>query len=277
MTATTGPPAGMYPLGRATPSLVRHEPLLAGAPAPAGTLFVLGEDGGYAAAPTATNHLVVGRNSPDVHITVGAADWYVSREQATLRCLPSAAGARWTLRNGGRLPIRLPHAPALLHQHEAELPDGYTPLYIQGSRLHVVEVLVSSGPTGRQQVRPDTGTRDLGWPLTPRERLVLVALFQSFLLRLPDAHPLSWNDVARTLDEVPGQRGWTGRRAEHVVDVVRHRLVVGGAAGVTADSAHPEAIRLNLLRILLDTATLVPPDLRLLDAGIDTGIDGVTA
>ncbi|EWC63958.1 hypothetical protein UO65_0669 [Actinokineospora spheciospongiae] len=255
---------GMYFLEPLTPSLLRHEPLLGGAPAPVGALFVLGEEGGYAAAPRAHSTLVLGRNSPDVHVTVGAGDWYVSREHATLRCAPDG---RWTLRNGGRLPIRISDAPALLHEHETTVPHGYAPLYIQGSRLHVVELLVSSGRRGADRVRPETGTRDLAWPLSPRERLVLVALFQLYLLRADDAHPLSWNETSRRLNEVPRQRGWTDRRAEHAVDGVRKRLAAAGVAGVTADSAPPDAIKRNLLRVLLDTATLVPPDLRLLDTG----------
>ncbi|WP_328618786.1 FHA domain-containing protein [Actinokineospora pegani] len=257
----------MYFLEPLTPSLLRHEPLVAGGPAPVGTLFVLGQDGGYAATPHPARTLVLGRNSPDVHVTVGSEDWYVSREHATLRC---ARDGRWTLRNGGKLPIRIPETPALLHQHEAPVPCGYTPLYIQGSRLHVVELLVSAGPRGAGEVRPGTGTRDLAWPLSDRERLVLVALFQLHLLRADDAHPLSWNETARCLNEVPGQRGWNDRKAEHAVDGVRKRLAAAGVGGVTADSAPADAIKRNLLRVLVDTATLAPPDLRLLDEGVDS-------
>lgn len=178
---------GMYPLDALTPSLLRQEPLLAGTPAPAGTLFVLGEDGGYAAA---------------------------------------------------------------------------------GTRLHVVEVLVSEGRGDAGPARPGTGTRDLGLPITPRERLVLVALFRYVLARADNAHPLSWKETSRVLEEVPGQRGWTERKAEAVVDTVRHKLTAIGVTGLTTDTAAPEAIKGNLQRALLDTATLVPPDLRLLHAGL---------
>src|SRR5215475_9175354 len=112
-------PPGNYVLERSTPSLLRQEPLFHGASAPAGTLFVLGEDGGYAAAAVPGVRLMLGRNSPDVHVTVGSADWYVSREHATLRCEKHGSQVQWMLRNDGRLPIRMPDIPALLSKQEA--------------------------------------------------------------------------------------------------------------------------------------------------------------
>ncbi|AXX29875.1 FHA domain-containing protein [Actinosynnema pretiosum subsp. pretiosum] len=257
----------MHFLEPRTPSLLRREPLVAGAPAPRGTLFALGEDGGYAATPSPGALLLLGRNSPDVHVTVGSGDWHVSREHAALR----RDGTGWLVRNSGRLPIGLPGRPPLLSGHETALAPGYTPLHIRGSRLHLVELLVSTGGPAAGVVRPDTGTRDLVWPLTDRERLVLVALFQLALLGAPDARPLSWNETRDALAAVPGQPAWTDRKAEHVVDVVRRRLAASGVPGVTADSAPPDAIKNNLLRVLLETATLVPPDLRLLDTGIGGG------
>jgi hypothetical protein len=260
---------GMYPLASSTPSLLRQEPLLDGRPAPAGTLFVLGEDGGYAATPAPARRLVLGRNTEDVHVTVGTGDWYVSREHATLNCECTASENRWWLRNGGRLPIRVPDLPELLQEHEIALPAGYTPLYIRGSHRHVVEVLISLGRSEVGMAGPGTGTRDMGWPLTDRERLVLVAVYLNYLLRVDKAHPLSWKEASRELNEVPGQRGWTDRQAEYVVEEVRRKLTKAGKTiGITADSAHPEAIKLNLLRFLLETATLVPADLRLLRTGI---------
>jgi hypothetical protein len=259
----------MYPLGPATPSLLRAEPLIDGRAAPARTLFVLGADGGYAAAPARSNRLVLGRNSNDVHVTVGAMDWYISREHATIRFAGDAARPHWLLRNDGRLPIRIPDMPGLLHGHEVELPLGYTPLYIRGSRRHVVEVLISRTGSPPASVRPDTGTRDMRWPLAQRERLVLVALLQEFLLRTDDPRPLSWKETSEVLNDVPGQGGWTERKAENVVDGLRHKLARAGKAAVTVDSAHPEVIKLNLARFLVETATLVPPDLGLLETDAD--------
>lgn len=264
---------GMYPLERSTPSLLREEPLLGRSPALAGSLFVLGADGGYGAAPGVANRLRLGRNSPDVHVTVGAGDCYVSREHATLQYKEHGSGTSWTLRNDGRLPIRMADTPALLREHEAALPPGYTPLFIRGARLHVVELLVSSGGRVPGRGRPDTDTRSLElWPLTPREKLVLVVMFQGVLRRDDHPHPLSWNDTGHALNDVPGQHGWTGRKAENVVDGVRRSMVAAGATGITADTAPTDVIKLNLQRLLLDSATLVPPDLRLLDNGIGDGV-----
>ena len=86
-----------------------------------------------------------------------------------------------------------------------------------------------------------------------------VVLYEALAGRLPFGEPGH---------QVPGQGGWTERKAEHVVDAVRHRLARCGYDGVTADSAPPEAIKNNLLRFLTETATLVPPDLRLLETGV---------
>jgi hypothetical protein len=257
----------MYPLERSTPSLQRREPLLGGSPAPLGSLFMLGEHGGFAAAPRVNHRLVLGRNNTDVHVVVGAGDWYVSREQAVVQCVPLGNGMTWTLRNLGRRPIRLPAAPLLLQEHETVLKPGYTPLFIHGDRLHVIELLVSAGRRESTLAPPDAATRDLGWPLKDRQRLVLVAMFQAFLRQDSPAHPLSASDTAKILNAMAGQASWTPSKVHHVVDEVRHELAAAGEAGLTADSAHPEALRHNLIQVLLHTATLVPPDLRILDGG----------
>jgi hypothetical protein len=259
---------GMYPLGRLTPSLVRQEPLFAGAAAPAGTLFVLGDAGGYAAAAVSGRELLVGRNTPDVHIAIGREDAYVSREHATLRCVEYGNSTQWVLRNGGTLPIRMPDTAPLLRAHEAPLPTGYTPLYIQGTQLHVVEVLVSDGQRRRGTVRPDTSTGNLRLPLTRREWLVLVAMFRDVLTREDQARPLTWNETGRLLNTVPGQSGWNDRKAENVVDGIRQRLTAAGIDRLTWESAPSEALKANLQRVLIDTGTLQPEDLQILTTGI---------
>jgi hypothetical protein len=54
---------------------------------------------------------------------------------------------------------------------------------------------------------------------------------------------------------------------------VRQRLTQDGAPAVAtrgvSGEPYPESIKLNLLDLLLRTATLVPPDLRLTETGID--------
>jgi hypothetical protein len=264
-----GTPRGMYRLEPSTPSLLRQEPLLNGTVAPARTLFVLGEEGGYGAAPEPVNRLVLGRNSDHVHVTIGAGDWYVSREHAMLYCIGRDSSAEWMLRNDGKLPIRIPDAPDLLHGQETVLPFGYTPLFVRGTHQHVVEVLISSGRTGEAAPRPDTRTRDLGVPLTDRERLVLVAVYQDYLSRVDKPHPWSWRQASVALNAVSAKKEWTERMAESVVDALRHRLEKLGWTGITTVTAHPEDIKANLIRLLLETATLVPPDLRLLDNGTE--------
>jgi hypothetical protein len=259
---------GMYPLGHMTPSLVRQEPLFAGVAAPAGTLFVLGDAGGYASAAVSGRQLVVGRNTPDVHVAIGREDAYVSREHATLRCVEYGAGTRWVLRNGGTLPIRMPDTAPLLRAHEAALPIGYTPLYIQGNQLHVVEVLVSDGQRRRGAVRPDTSTGNLRLPLTRREWLVLVAMFRDVLAREDQARPLSWNETGRLLNTVPGQSGWNDRKAENVVDGIRQRLTAAGIDRLTRETAPADTLKENLQRVLIDTGTLLPEDLTVLQTGI---------
>ncbi|HEX6352688.1 FHA domain-containing protein [Actinophytocola sp.] len=259
---------GMYPLGRLTPSLVRQEPLFAGAAAPAGTLFVLGDDGGYAAAAITGRELHVGRNTPDVHVAVGRDDAYVSRQHATLRCVDYGAETRWLLRNGGTLPLRIPDTAPILRTQEVLVPAGYTPLYIQGAQLHVVELLVSDGCRQRGTVRPDTNTGNLRLPLTRREWLVLVAMFRDVLTREDQALPLTWNETAKVLNGVPGQCGWTDRKAENVVDGVRQRLTAAGIDRLTRETAPSEALKANLQRVLVDTGTLLPDDLKVLTTGI---------
>jgi hypothetical protein len=107
---------------------------------------------------------------------------------------------------------------------------------------------------------------------------VLVALFQPALLHAAEPHPLSWRETGAVLNDVPGERRWTERKAEHVVDVVRRRLAAAGVPGITADSAPPEAIKGNVLRVLVDTATPTPPDLRSLHTGLSgAGLSGGVA
>jgi hypothetical protein len=203
-----------------------------------------------------------------VHVPIGRDDAYVSREHATLRCVPYGGATQWMLRNGGSLPIRMPDTAPLLRAHEAPLPTGYTPLYIQGEQLHVVEVLVSNGQRQRGTVKPDTKTGTLRLPLTQREWLVLVAMFSDALAREDQALARTWNETARLLNNVPGQSGWTDRKAENVVDGVRQRLTAAGIDRLTRETAPSEALKTNLARVLVDTGTLLPEDLRVLETGI---------
>lgn len=257
-------PLGMYRLARNTPSLRLIEPLLGGEPAPAGALFMLGEQGGFSAAPRRVHRLTLGRNAGAVHVTVGGDDANVSREHANVRCMTRGPHAWWILRNIGVLPVIVPDVPPLLQGQELVLPSGYTPLHIQGRRLHLVELLVSDGPKGADEVSPTTKTSNVSWPLTDREQLVLVVVFQHFLHRSTTAHPLTWKEASAALNEVPGQSDWNPKKAERVVETVRHKLSGAGMDGMDSESAHPETLKHNLLRFLLATGTIRPEHLSLL-------------
>lgn len=253
----------LFPLSESTPSLKWREPSLDRGPAPGGTLFVLGADGGCAAVPRERNVVSLGREQASVHVVVGGTDLGVSRRHATIRCGAQGRMTWWTLRNEGGLPIHLPQAPPLLQYQETPLDQGFTALYLGSDRLHAVEVLVSRGRDERPPVLSGP-TRDGRVDLSPEERLVLVAMFRDYLDRSSCARPLTRNDTSDVLNEVPGQSGWTYKKVEHAVTGVRKKLSKTSRPGFDADSAHPEQLRVNLIDFLLNTGSLVPDDLRLI-------------
>jgi len=255
----------VFPLSKSTPSLQWQEPLLDGRPAPAGTLFVLSAYGGYAAVPHERNELSFGREQGKVNVVVGANDQGVSRRHATIRCTAQGDAIWWTLRNEGRRPIELPPAPPLLQHLETPLADGFTRLYVGSERRHAVEVLVSKARSERSVDPVEGRTRDGRIPLAPNERLALVAMFQDYLHRSSSARPLTRNEARDALNQVPGQSGWTDKKVEHTVAGVRKKLSSAELPGLDIESAHPDVIRVNLIKYLLDTGSLVPNDLRLLD------------
>lgn len=253
-------------MGRTTPSLRLTEPLLADAPAPSGTLFVLGERGGLSARPSRAQHLTLGRNAKSVDVTIGGDDAKVSRVHATVRCMTQDQHSWWILRNMGQLPIFAPNEPPLLQSHELVLPPGYTPLHIQGQRLHLVEVLISVGQHQRGRPAPTVSTVDNRVELKPRELLVLVVMFQDYLRQSTTAHPLTWRETCVGLNQIPGEGDWNSGKAQHVVEAVRYRLDRAGIAGMVSETAHPDTLKHNLIRYLLATGTLRPDHLALLGA-----------
>jgi hypothetical protein len=196
-----------------------------GGDAASGTLHVLAVTGGITMGPRPGRSVVFGRNRPDVHVCVGENDRRVSRQQGTLTC----ADGRWWVRTTGRLPPRLPGARLLFNQDDpVPLTTGYTPLFVRGSsgREHLVEVHVQAD-----------------------DRREPAGLHQDCL-----------NEVR------PGE-GWTHKSVEHVVLRVRGRLSRAGVAGLTRDEIGDpvgNTLNHNLVRELLETTTLVPPDLRLI-------------
>lgn len=246
-----------------------HGSLARGVPPSApGTIFTLTLAGGVALGSEEGRMLVFGRNRPDVHVCLGEDDVRVSRQHGTL----THYQRRWWLDNQGKVPIRLPDS-RLLFENEDPVPlgEGYTPLFVRGSndREHLLEVYVT-GADGRRPAprhrNPTVPPRI--WRLDEDERLALIVLGQRYLLHELRPQPLSWQRAAAQLIELQPDAGWTKKRVEHLVEDVRNRLSAEGVAGLTrAEIGEPvgNALNHNLLRELLLSTTLVPPDLAVLD------------
>lgn len=239
-------------------------------PAPPGSIFVLAAAGGYAAPPREGYQLLFGRKEPDVHVCVGADDPRVSRFQGRIMC----AGNEWWLRNDGNLPIRLPQSRFLLTGNEVPLGEGYSALFIRTSkrREHLLEVrVVGSGlkDTMAGTSEPTVTRAAETWEIDDTERLVLAALALRYLRQEPHPQPQSWNQVALDLNRAAaGESNWTGKKAANVVLKVRERLTPYVAGLRLEDWGDPAGNMVNhqLVQELLQTATLRPPDLRLLES-----------
>ncbi|MGI5132014.1 FHA domain-containing protein [Pseudonocardia sp. CA-107938] len=234
---------------------------------PPGTIFVLGPRGGVSTEPTPGATITFGRNIDDVDVVVAPDDDRVSRRHGVL----TRAGRSWTLANTGRLPIRLPGSRMVFPDSEpVELAVGYTPMFIRSrhGRDHLVEVRIT-GATGVTRPRhKDLTSSDPIWALNADERLVLVVLGQRYLRHDAHPQPLSWRQVADELNELLPDQGWTAKRAEHIGVAVRKRLSAAGVPGLTRDEVGDpvgNALNHNLMLELVSSATLVPPDLRVLD------------
>lgn len=234
--------------------------------APPETLMVLGSNGGMHVAPDADFPVIFGRNEPQVHVCVGAGDPHVSRRHGAI----VREGRRWVLTNTGRLPIRLPDARLVLDGDWAELPLGYTPLFIVGPKEeHLLEVRIATPPTPPPDPATTHSASTVGqeaWELSPRERLVLACLAQRYLRGEPQPQPLSWAQVAEELNELHPTQRWTWRKAAHVVAKVRKRLSPHTLGLLEHEVPPPvgNALNHNLISQLLLNTTLTREDLRLL-------------
>ncbi|MBD0738313.1 FHA domain-containing protein [Streptomyces sp. CBMA29] len=248
-----------------------HGSLARGVTAPVpGTVFALALTGGMRLGPGANRQVIFGRNRPAVHVCLGEDDPLVSRHQGTL----THRAGQWWVGNHGRLPLRLAGG-RLLFTDEEPLPlaTGYTPLFVRGSRHreHLLEIFVT-GPDGETPVpMPSDVTRPpRTWVLTDEERLALVVLGRRYLLHDLRPQPLTWQDTAAHLSRIQPGVPWGPKRVEHLVSGVRNRLSRSGVPFLTREEVgEPVGNTLNdhLLRELLLSTTLVPPDLALLDAG----------
>ncbi|RKT55738.1 FHA domain-containing protein [Saccharothrix australiensis] len=246
-----------------------HDSLSRGVPrAVAGAIHVLAIGGGYAVGPRESRTVYFGRNRPDVHVCLGEDDRQVSRRQGEL----VHRRGRWWLRNTGRRPIRLPRAQWLFADEEAvPLAEGYTPVHVPGSREreHLLEVFVT-GPDGDQprSRHEDVTDPPLPYPLSADERLILVVLGWHYLLHEPNPKPLTWKEAALRLAQLQPHVGWTAKKVEHRVCVVRDRLSARGVPCLTREEVGEpvgNALNDNLLRELVRSTTLTPRDLSIAD------------
>ncbi|GAB2912705.1 FHA domain-containing protein [Streptomyces mayteni] len=234
----------------------------------AGTLFVLGPGGGMSVAPDTEFRLVFGRSEADVHVCVGADDPHVSRQHGYI----ARERDHWVLHNAGRLPIRVPPSRLVLCGDRAELPTGYTPLFIRGPRQeHLLEVRIAGPvPSAPPAVEHEAETRGPRlWPLSPVEKLVIVCLGQRYLRNEPYPQPLTWAQVAAELGELRPDERWSERRAAHIVTNVRKRLS-GAVPGLLEEEVPPpvgNTLNHNLIMELLVSTTILRADLALMDDG----------
>ncbi|TNC20466.1 FHA domain-containing protein [Amycolatopsis alkalitolerans] len=246
-----------------------HDSLAFGVPgAAAGTIFALAIGGGITMGPREGRTLVFGRNRPDVHVCIGEDDRRVSRHQGEL----THHADQWWVRSVGRIPLRLPGSRLLFPDDEpVPLATGYTPLFVRGSgrREHLMELFVAGDGDRPPAARHDETTQAPKiWKLSATERLVLVVLAQRYLYHEAHPQPLTWRQAADHLGELRAGESWGPKKVEHLVAAVRARLSRQGVAGLTREEVGEpvgNSLNHNLLRELMETTTLVPPDLRVLD------------
>ncbi|MCI2417902.1 FHA domain-containing protein [Saccharopolyspora sp. K220] len=233
-----------------------------------GTIYALAIAGGITVRPREGRTILFGRNRPEVHVCIGENDRRVSRHHGLLTCHQD----QWWVNNTGRLPIRLPDSRLLFTDDEPiPLTEGYTPLFVRGSndREHLLELYVT-GVDGQQPTSQhnDPTQPPRTWKLSPAEKLTLVVLSQRYLFHEAHPQPLSWRQTALHLAELQPDAGWTAKRVEHNVVAVRTRLSKDGVAGLTRDEVGEpvgNSLNHNLIRELMTSTTLVPPDLELLN------------
>ncbi|MFJ5226736.1 FHA domain-containing protein [Streptomyces sp. NPDC088400] len=241
------------------------------APAGPGTLHARSVTGGIRVGPRPGLTIRFGRGErPDTDLAVGDDDLRVSRQHGEL----TYRGHQWWLRNTGRQLVRLPHG-RLMHSSSEPIPlaAGYTPLFVKGSgfREHLVELYVTGHDQPGLVPRRQAATLPPRiWPLDDDERLLLIVLGQHYLLYEDGPRPLSYRRAAAQLAYLRPDANWSERRIEHKIKDVRLRLQSAGfphpllhdkATGAPSDNN----LLHNLLRGLVESTTLVPPDLELMD------------
>lgn len=243
------------------------------APARPDTLHARTVTGGIEVAPRTGRSIRFGRGErPDVDLPVGEDDLRVSRRHGEL----TYRKRQWWLRNTGQQLVRLPHG-LLMHTSSEPIPltTGYTPLFVRGSgyREHLVELYVTghddAGLTPRRQAAT---LPPKVWPLDDDERLLLVVMGQHYLLYEQGPRPLTYHQAAQQLTYLRPGENWSERRIEYKLAAVRRRLHDGGFPYPLMhdkESGTPWDNNLlhNLFKGLVESTTLVPPDMDLMDGG----------
>lgn len=241
---------------------------------PPDTLHARSVAGAIEVAPRPGRTVRFGRSREDTNnLLVGADDLRVSRLHGEL----TYRTGRWWLRNTGQQLLRLPRGQMLHHSSQpAPLPAGYTPLFVKGSgyREHLVELYVTDD-VRRSGAWPEAETvQPKRWYLDDDERLVLVMLGQAYLRYESDPRPLGYQQAADRFRFLRGGAGWTKPKIARKVENIRHRLAAAGDFPYPLLEAEPggpcdNTFKHNLLRGLVESTTLVPPDLALLEDEMD--------
>ncbi|GAB2840781.1 FHA domain-containing protein [Lentzea nigeriaca] len=246
---------------------MKHDSLARGVSSAApGAVVALTVSGKVTAAPVGGASIRFGRNRPAVDVCVGETDLRVSRQHGLL----THDGGRWWVSNTGQLPIRLP-GTRLLFKDEDPLPlaDGYTPLFVRGVREHLLEVYVAGEDGGQPATLHSAATQQpKRWRLTEDERLLLVLLGQRYLLHEANPQPVQRGEVAAAMAELRAGQEWNVKRVDRVIADVRTRLSKAGVTGLRREEVGEpvgNSLNDNLLKELVLSTTLVPPDLALLD------------
>ncbi|MFC8800895.1 hypothetical protein ACFT2C_24455 [Promicromonospora sp. NPDC057138] len=233
-----------------------------------GTIYALSVSGGIRLGAREDRTVVFGRNRPEVHVCVGEDDLRISREQGSV----TFRDGHWWLANTGHRALQLPRSRTLFPEDDPYPVDaGYTPVFVNGTarRRHLLELYVA-GEDGRlPRPAPDASTlRDKPWKLRADERLALISLAQRYLLHEAYPQPRTWRQVADDLGALQPGETWSAKRAERLVTGVRERLTRTGVPALTREEiGEPVGNMLNhnLITELLQTRTLVPPDVLLLE------------
>jgi hypothetical protein len=243
------------------------------APGAPGTLLARSTLGNLRVPPRPERIIRFGRNAPEfdteVHLAVGVDDARVSRRHGEL----TFRGGNWWLRNTGQQLVRLPGGQRM-HASTEPIPlaSGYTPVFVQGTgyREHLVELFVTGHETRRTAPPPGSATLPPErWPLSDDERLLLVTLGQDYLRYTADPRPWPYSQASRLLAVLRPGEIWSERRIEGRVATVRKRLHESGRFPYKVMLGEHDPCDNNLLHNLLtglvESTTLVPPDLDLLD------------